>query len=112
MSEQFDLAAAREELVAVLAGGYNPPLLAEWALCHGDAALAEIARLRAEREWVSVEDERKPPNKELILIATWWGGVFAGLWDSGAGTWYIGHTCKMTPLAHWMPLPAAPEVTP
>ena len=74
------------------------------------ALLAECERLTAERRWISVEDGM-PPNKEPVFLATFWGGVFEGLWDAAAGEWYMG-TTRMPSITHWMPLPEPPEVTP
>jgi hypothetical protein len=75
-----------------------------------DELLAEIERLREElatRQWASVVD-RMPPNKAPVIMATFWGGVFDGLWDADAGEWYMG-TTRMPSITHWMPLPEPPE---
>jgi hypothetical protein len=88
----------------------NDACIGEWAAVHGMALLDEIERLRGERQWVSVEDAM-PPNKEPVFLATFWGGVFEGLWDAAAGEWYMG-TTRMPSITHWMPLPEPPEVTP
>jgi hypothetical protein len=77
------------------------------------ALLAEVERLREElatRQWASVVD-RMPPNKAPVIMATFWGGVFDGLWDADAGEWYMG-TTRMPSITHWMPLPEPPEVQP
>ena len=62
MSETFDLEAARAALreAGLQCGAGNDNLAVNFTLLWGLPALAEIARLRAEREWVSVAVSGNP----------------------------------------------------
>lgn len=78
---------------------------------------AEIARLRAEREWVSVEERPLHSDIELRYLATDGDEVVPAQLvhrTDDSSFWWAYESREMlwfTP-THYMPLPAAPEVTP
>ena len=70
-------------------------------------AIAEIARLREERRWVSV-GERLPLNSRAVIanVPSAYGPQEASFRD---GKWYDGFGVTRHPVTHWMPLPPGPE---
>ena len=77
-----------------------------------DDLLAEIARLRAEREWVSVEDTSPAVEGQYLTYGTWpdgrsWYTVFN--WTGGK--WMVGALDIDVSLyvTYYMPMPPSPE---
>ena len=77
-----------------------------WVAGYARSALSEIARLRAEREWVSVEGKG---------YADWGDDAYLVLGDSGRmceGGWFTDEWWTAEPIGnvtHYMPLPPSPE---
>jgi len=72
---------------------------------HANRAEAEVARLRAERRWIPVE-ERLPEDNEWVLGADrcWRGHPYRA--------WLYHHALRdlfVYEFSHWMPLPEPPE---
>lgn len=71
---------------------------------HANRAEAEVARLRAERRWIPVE-ERLPEDNEYVLGAERHG-------CQCYTAWLYHHAlrdCFVREFSHWMPLPEPPE---
>jgi hypothetical protein len=67
-------------------------------------SLSEIARLREERRWVSVEE--RLPEIGVGVLAIDDDGIAVHWWDRHR--WCSKKACHTCP-THWMPLPPGPE---
>ena len=67
-------------------------------------AAAEIARLREERRWISVEE--RLPEIGVGVLAIDDDGIAVHWWDRHR--WCSKKACHTCP-THWMPLPPGPE---
>lgn len=98
----FDLVDAENELEEAWTwSAYEDDALADWAREYGRPALAEIARLRAQREWVSVK-ERLPDEDRRIDITVRNFGILQVVPDSSYAMgefWNSRFTCSPNPIS-------------
>jgi hypothetical protein len=80
---------------------------------HAESMAMEIARLREERRWVSVEERlpRRQSGGVLTARGPWEdGGYSFGIgWWNGECWMSYGSDRDMPSVAFWMPLPPGPE---
>ena len=72
---------------------------------------SEIARLREERRWISVEERLPDDLRRVMVMAPGLYGaqvawLLKGKWHDGIGYPDDAIDCRVT---HWMPLPPGPE---
>lgn len=60
------------------------------------------------REWISVKDERKPPNFKVVLI-TDGECVDLGAWQGEEWASDFSYVDESEDVTHWMPLPKLPK---
>ncbi len=84
-----------------------------------DSLRAEIARLREERRWISVEERLPKDDVEVLICGTGWGSPAIG-WREHQPHYIVPETIwtlgddvdrgyPPQDITHWMPLPAPPE---
>jgi hypothetical protein len=96
-----------KRLQACAIAGCSPP---ERALAL--EAAKEIARLREERRWISVEDRTPPVGETVCVIEEDGTRTLIGWIDPHHYCWTLGEELDSyaTPnVTHWQPLPPGPE---
>lgn len=75
-------------------------------------AASEIARLREERRWISVEERTPPVGEKVCVIEEDGTRTLIGWIDPHHYCWTLGEELDSyaTPkVTHWQPLPPGPE---